>query len=208
MADSPLDVLARTTGALLATGTRALGATWHRVKPLHPEGALRRATITRLGGPIRSGVPWIDDDGEDEALVRVSRALGLPESLPDIHGLAIRVEPAGRPADLLLASTGLGRVTRFVLTAAKRPSGRPLTSLLPYRSPRGPLLVAAAPDSPRTFDLLLAGPVTTAAKSRPPGPGGLLPWTPTSLRSCVGTAPSATWLPATCCSPTGTRRMT
>ena len=159
MADSPLDVLARTTGALLATGTRALGATWHRVKPLHPEGALRRATITRLGGPIRSGVPWIDDDGEDEALVRVSRALGLPESLPDIHGLAIRVEPAGRPADLLLASTGLGRVTRFVLTAAKRPSGRPLTSLLPYRSPRGPLLVAAAPDSPRTFDLLWAGPV-------------------------------------------------
>ena len=50
-------------------------------------------------------------------------------------------------------------MTRFVLTAAKRPSGRPLTSLLPYRSPRGPLLVAAAPDSPRTFDLLWAGPV-------------------------------------------------
>jgi hypothetical protein len=164
MSDSPLDFLARTTGGLLASGARAVGAGWHRVKPLHPEGSLRRATITRTGGPVRCGVPWIDGTGQDEALVRVSRAIGLPEWLPDIHGLALRVAPDGTPADLLLASTGLGRLSRFVLTAARRPTRRPLTSLLPYRSPRGPLLVAAVPDSERTaelhgFDLCWAGPI-------------------------------------------------
>jgi hypothetical protein len=159
MADTPLHVLARTTGGLLASGTRALGAAWHRVKPLHPEGSLRRATVTRVGGPVRSGAAWIDEAGEDEALVRVSRAIGLPQSLPDIHGLALRIDPDGSPADLLLASTGLGRLSRFFLTPAKKPTGRPLTSLLPYRSPRGALLVAAVPDSPRTFELLWAGPI-------------------------------------------------
>jgi hypothetical protein len=167
MADSPLDALARTTGGLLASGTRVLGAVRHRTKPLHPAGVIRRGTITRVGGPVRCGVPWIDEPGRDEALVRVSRAIGLPQSLPDIHGLALRVEPEGRPADLLLASTGLGRLSRFLLTPARKPSGRPLTSLLPYRSPRGPLLLAATPESPgslellepRSFELLWAGPI-------------------------------------------------
>lgn len=159
MADSPLDVLARTTGGVLATAARGIGAGWHRVKPLHPEGTLRRATITRTGGPVRCGVAWIDEAGHDEALVRISRAIGLPARLPDIHGLALRVDPDGTPADLLLASTGLGRLTRFVLTASNRPTSRPLTSLLPYRSPRGPLLVAAVPESERTFDLSWAGPI-------------------------------------------------
>jgi hypothetical protein len=159
MADSPLDALARTTGGLLASGTRVLGAVRHRTKPLHPAGVIRRGTITRVGGPVRCGVPWIVESGRDEALVRVSRAIGLPRSMPDVHGLALRVEPEGRPADLLLASTGLGRLSRFLLTATRKPSGRPLTSLLPYRSPRGPLLLAAAPDSPRSFELLWAGPI-------------------------------------------------
>jgi hypothetical protein len=157
--DSPLDVLARTTGGLLAAGTRALGVVRQRPKPLHPEGSIRRATITRVGGPVRSGVAWLDDMGRDEAVVRVSRAIGLPDSLPDIHGLAVRVEHDGGFGDLLLASTGLGRLTRFVLTAARNPTRRPLTSLLPYRSPRGPLLIAAVPESPRTFDLHWAGPI-------------------------------------------------
>lgn len=159
VADSPLDVLARTTGGILAAGTGALGAALHRRKPLHPQGSIRRATITRVGGPVRSGVAWLDEAGRDDALVRTSRAIGLAESLPDIHGLAIRIERHGHSGDLLLASTGLGRLTRFVLTAARNPARRALTSLLPYRSPRGPLLIAAVPDSPRTFELRWAGPI-------------------------------------------------
>ena len=157
--ESPIDVLARTAGGLLSSGAVALGATRDRTKPLHPDGQLRRATITRMGGGARSGVPWLDEPGRDEALVRLSRGVGLPGPLPDVQGLAIRIDHAGGPADVLLASTGLGRLTRFVLTPTWKPTGRPLTSLLPYRSPRGPLLLAAVPGSMPSYDLRWAGPV-------------------------------------------------
>jgi hypothetical protein len=159
MVPAPVDLLARTAGGALATGTAALGALRQRVKPLHPVGELRQATITRIPGPVRSGVPWLDSSGRDDAVVRVSRAIGLPRPLPDIRGLAVRVSLDGAEADILLASTGLGRLARYVLTATRRATGRPLTSLLPYRSPRGPLLLAAVPEAEHAFELRWAGPV-------------------------------------------------
>jgi hypothetical protein len=138
---APLDVLARTVGGALAAGTGVLGAARQRVKPLP------------------SGVPWLDSAGQDDAIVRISRGIGLPDLLPDIQGLAIRIALGGAEADLLLASTGEGRLTRYVLTPTRRANGRTLTSLLPYRSPRGPLLLAAEPESEHAFELRWAGPV-------------------------------------------------
>jgi len=161
MALAPLDALARTAGGALAAGAGVLGAARHRIKPLHPEGELRNATVTRLPGPVPAGVPWLDAPGQDEVIVRISRAIGLPEVLPDVQGLAVRVVLEGATADLLLASTGLGRLTRYTLLPGRRPTSRPLTSLLPYRSPRGPLLFAAVPDSEHAYDLRWAGPVGT-----------------------------------------------
>jgi hypothetical protein len=159
MPESPIDVLARAAGGLLSSGAAALGAARSQVKPLHPDGVLHHATVTRHGSPARTGVRWLDEAGSDSALVRVSRAIGLPAALPDIHGLAIRVEPEGTPADVLLAGTGLGRLTRYVLTPARTSRGRPLTTLLPYRSPRGALLLAADPESEVRYELGWAGPV-------------------------------------------------
>jgi hypothetical protein len=159
MALAPVDLLARTAGGALAAGTGVLGAARRRVKPLHPEGELRHATVTRTPAAMPSGVPWLDAPGQDEAVVRVSRAIGLPDVLPDFQGLAIRIVLDGREADLLLASTGLGRVSRYLLTPARRVTGRALTSLLPYRSPRGPLLLAAVPEPAGGFALRWAGPV-------------------------------------------------
>ena len=49
----------------------------------------------------------------------------------------------GRHGDLLFASTGLGRLTRFTLTAARSADRRPLTTLLPYRTPAGPVILSA-----------------------------------------------------------------
>jgi hypothetical protein len=104
-------------------------------------------------------VPWLDSAGQDDATVRISRGIGLPDALPDVQGLAIRIALGGAEADLLLASTGTGRLTRYVLTPTRRATGRSLTSLLPYRSPRGPLLLAAVPESEHAFELRWAGPV-------------------------------------------------
>jgi hypothetical protein len=113
-------------------------------KPLHPQGAVVRGTLRRFGAGDRTGASWLDETGLDEVLVRQSRAVGLPAPAPDVFGLAIRVPLEGdRSGDLLFASTGLGRLTRFTLTAARSPYRRPMTTLLPYRTPSGAVLLSA-----------------------------------------------------------------
>lgn len=149
----PLAPLARGSGGLLAAGIGALGAALGRTKPFHPRGEIHRATVERVGSASRSGVPWLDEPGETPALVRLSRGIGLPNRLPDIPGLAIRLDLDGKPADLLLAGTGTGTLGRLVLHPRRDLRGGPLTSLLPYRSPSGPLWLAGVPDGERDYEL-------------------------------------------------------
>lgn len=113
-------------------------------KPLHPRGSVVRGSLHRFGNGDRTGAAWLDEAGDDQVLVRQSRAIGLPAPAPDIFGLAIRVPREGGPhGDLLFASTGLGRMTRYTLAPARSPYARPLTALLPYRTPAGPLVLSA-----------------------------------------------------------------
>ncbi|HEX5860396.1 MAG TPA: hypothetical protein VFY58_01050 [Nocardioides sp.] len=113
-------------------------------KPLHPRGAVVRGTLRRSGGRTSTGAAWLDRPGADQVLVRHSRAVGLPAPMPDIFGLALRVpNESGGHGDLLFASTGLGRLTRYTLTPALSPYARPLTTLLPYRTPVGAVLLSA-----------------------------------------------------------------
>lgn len=131
-------------GAVLATATRLTAAVRPVRKPLHPRGVVVRARLERGGVASPVGVPFLDEPGSDEVLVRLSRAAGLPEPLPDVHGLALRVPRAdGGYGDLLFATTGAGMLTRFLLTPSRTPGGRPMTTLLPYRAPAGPLLLGA-----------------------------------------------------------------
>jgi hypothetical protein len=130
-------------GQVLAAATRALAAR-PAAKPLHPQGSVVRGTLRRFGAGETTGSAWLDGTGEDAVVVRRSRAVGLPAPAPDIFGLAVRVPVGGgRHGDLLFATTGLGRLTRFTLTAATTPDGRPMTTLLPYRTPAGPVLLSA-----------------------------------------------------------------
>ncbi len=126
-------------------------------KPLHPRGSVVRGTLHRFGAEPRTGATWLDQAGEDQVLVRQSRAVGLPAPLPDIFGLAIRV-PAegGGHGDLLFASTGQGRLTRFTLTPARSPYARPLTTLLPYRTRAGAVLLSAVFRDEQTIALAWA----------------------------------------------------
>lgn len=128
---------------MLRAATR-LVTTRPTAKPLHPRGSVVSGTLRRYGAEADTGAAWLDQAGEDTVLVRQSRALGLPSPMPDIFGLAVRVPTSnGQHGDLLFASTGLGRFTRYTLTAARSPFGRPLTTLLPYRTPAGPVLLSA-----------------------------------------------------------------
>jgi hypothetical protein len=126
-------------------------------KPLHPDGSVVPGTLRRLGDQVRTGAQWLDDAGQDEVLVRRSGALGLASPLPDVVGLAVRVPvDGGGYGDLLFASTGLGRMTRFTLTPTRSPHRRPLTTLLPYRTPAGPVILSAVARDEQTFDLAWA----------------------------------------------------
>jgi hypothetical protein len=130
-------------GQILRVATGII-ATRPAAKPLHPRGSVVRGTLHRFGAEDRTGAAWLDQAGDDQVLVRQSRAVGLPSPVPDLFGLAVRVPTeGGRHGDLLFASTGLGRLTRFTLTPARSPYARPLTSLLPYRAPAGAVLLSA-----------------------------------------------------------------
>jgi hypothetical protein len=129
-------------GSLLAGTARQLTRIRRSPKPLHPAGTVVTGTLTRTGTE-KSGVDWLDGSGTDEVVVRVSRAIGLPGAVPDIYGLALRIPTDQGHADVLLAMTGLGRLTRFMLTVGREITARPLTTLVPYRTSRGPLLIAA-----------------------------------------------------------------
>ncbi|QCC78734.1 hypothetical protein E2C04_10715 [Nocardioides daphniae] len=138
--------MARLGGGVLSGATAGLAALRSRAKPLHPRGEVWQGRLVRSGNPASAtGVVWLDEPGEDAVLVRLSAAIGLPSLTWDIAGLAIRLSDEG-DADVLLATTGAGPLTRFVLlpTLAAHQSG--LTTLLPYRTPVGPLFLRAVPE--------------------------------------------------------------
>jgi hypothetical protein len=143
---------------VLAAATRGVAALRPARKPLHPDGAVVRGRIYRRGSEVPTGVAWLDEPGEDEVVVRRSRAIGLPQSVPDVHGLAVRVPTSSGDGDILFATTGFGRITRFVLTASRHPRTRPLTTLLPYDTDSGPVLLAAEGTDPGSYDLSWARP--------------------------------------------------
>jgi hypothetical protein len=150
------DGLASAAGSVLAVATRTIALLRPAAKPLHPDGVVLVGRLERHGSTSPSGVAWLDEAGTDDVVVRLSRAVGLPEPLPDIHGLALRVPTGEGPGDLLLASTGWGRLGRFVLTFGQQPGSRPLSSLLPYSTPTGAVLLGARSVGPESYDLFWA----------------------------------------------------
>jgi hypothetical protein len=145
-------------GSVLAAATQGVASLRPARKPLHPDGEVVDGRVFRRGSDEPTGVAWLDEEGEDDVVVRRSRAIGLPASLPDIHGLAVRVPTDGGPGDILFATTGWGRITRFVLTATRQPRARPMTTLLPYDTDSGALLLAADGVGSGSYDLSWARP--------------------------------------------------
>lgn len=140
---------ATVVGRALGAGFATLAAV-RRPHPIHPHGALLRGSLRRSGSALETGVRWIDeaDPQPVPVVARVSRSVGLPQPLPDVIGLAVRFDGAAGPVDIELASTGSGRLSRWALLAHRSPSRAHLGSLLPYRAPSGPVLLAARTVAP------------------------------------------------------------
>jgi hypothetical protein len=133
-----------------------------RPRPIHSHGVALVGTLRFVTQSSPSGVAFFDHPRVAELAVtaRVSRSLGVPAPLPDVIGLALRFDTADGPADVTLASTGFGVPSRFWLAPQRSPSRARFTTLLPYRSRRGPLLLAARTiepaDLPSSPDALAA----------------------------------------------------
>lgn len=128
-------------------------------KPLHPRGRLFRARVVRHGLDQPLGAAWLDESGEDEGLVRLSRSVGLPAGLPDILGLALRVPtPGDRVGDVLFSTTGRSTLGRYVLLP-RREARADYGTLLPYRCASGlSVLLGAFHRRGGGFDLAVASP--------------------------------------------------
>ncbi|MFI8828828.1 phosphodiesterase [Streptomyces sp. NPDC053431] len=127
----------------------------HRGAPaLHPHGVSCDALLRirpEAGRPW--GVPWLDGGADHPVRMRWSRALGLPGSLPDGLGIALRVRDAGgpdRPLDLLFTSSGRGRRTRHLPLLRRDALGGPYSSLLSYRVGERTVLLTLWPEPART----------------------------------------------------------
>ncbi|TDC68699.1 DUF1990 family protein [Actinomadura sp. GC306] len=138
-------VAAAFTGAF--TRTFVLATRLRGDRPLHPEGLVFDATLSLTGTGRHWGVPFLDDFAEVRGHARLSRAVGLPEALPDILGLALRWPQAdsgdGATAELLLATTGRSVPGRRLLRPGNRWSPAFFGSLLPYRAGDRTVLLGA-----------------------------------------------------------------
>ncbi|WP_454042469.1 hypothetical protein [Cellulosimicrobium sp. Marseille-Q8652] len=132
----------RPVGTALAAVT-GVAARALRRRPLHPRGVLLRATL--VVAEDEAGAVALPQ-GRTDALMRVSLAVGLPRGLPDVVGLAVRWTDDGAPQDVLFSSAGSGRVTRYVLAPRRRLMHGDFSTLMPLRSPHGPVVLGLRPD--------------------------------------------------------------
>lgn len=122
----------------------ALASAVRRARVFHPHGVLAQ-------GHAELGGHWWPVQGLIPVTARLSRGVGIPDGLPDVLGLAVRLHRTIGPWDLLLASAQLS--TRVVLLPARGWASARYSSVTAYCAEDGPpTWVFAIPDTgqPRT----------------------------------------------------------
>lgn len=164
---------------------------------LHPEGILLTGRLHVPRHHTSWGVPWLDTPGAYPVTARWSRAAGLPGPLPDGLGLAVRVQDAGgpgRPLELLLTSSGSGRLARHLPLPRLYATTGPYATLLNYAVGGRHGVVAAFPEG--RVDRVPAGPgAVAAAVARAPmsfhlGFGTTAGWQPLARLALEQTVPT------------------
>jgi hypothetical protein len=139
-------------GALAGAAFGGIAAARGRRRALHPQGIGFRATLrVTEPHPAYGGAPLLARAGDRPALVRFSRAIGLPAALPDLLGIGIRVLDAHGPdrhQDLLLTTSGRPPLHTLLLPAPGGFFSRPFSSILPYRLSGHLRVLACVPFEP------------------------------------------------------------
>lgn len=139
MPEQPFRPIGAATPAVEATAGAAAaavlgaGSAIRRKRIFHPDGVAFEASLQITGAS--HGVALLDDAGRHDAIVRLSRGVGLPRSMPDFLGLALRVTDAHGPGDhqdLLLVSAGDRPVLRHALVPVRSFDHGRFSTLVPY----------------------------------------------------------------------------
>lgn len=126
----------------------ALSTLRGRRRSLHPNGDAYRAELVVPDRPGSLGADLLDQPGTRRAIVRFSRGAGLPEPLPDILGMAIRVLDAHGPGahqDFLVVTSADVPVAHHALLPARSYFDRTFSSILVYSIGGRTRLVGAQP---------------------------------------------------------------
>lgn len=139
MPEQPFRPLGAATPVVEATAGAAAAAVMgaasglRRKRIFHPDGAAFEATFQVSGA--HHGAALLDEAGRHDAVVRLSRGVGLPRSLPDFLGFALRVPDAHGPddhQDLLLVSAGDRPGLRHALVPVRSFGHDRFSTLVPY----------------------------------------------------------------------------
>lgn len=121
-----VDLVAPVTSAAFRTAARVRSA-----RAFHPRGRAHTAAVVVDPDAAPDGFPT----GEHAGIVRFSRGAGLPEALPDVLGVAVRLVDAAGPRihqDLLMASAGSTAVGRHLLRPGRWFDAGVFSTILPY----------------------------------------------------------------------------
>ena len=136
------DAAARATGGFFQLLSAMRGK-----RAFHPHGLVFEAVFDPYVLPAAKGVELLDG-GERRAIVRCSRALGLPEPAPDILGFSIRfpdIYGPDRHQDLLCVTSIDAPIGHHALVPATGFFARSYSTLLAYRLPEGVRLFGIVP---------------------------------------------------------------
>jgi hypothetical protein len=139
-----VNALSAATGAAQAGARGLFGgiARLRRDRSLHPAGIAFAATLT-VDRPLADTAGLFGERAEHEAFVRFSRGFGLPEPLPEILSLAVKVPGVGQ--DLLLTATGDRPVLRHLFWAGRSHLVKRYSSVFPFRVGRETVVLGARP---------------------------------------------------------------
>lgn len=121
-----------------------------RRRPLHPTGIAFAATLS-VPGITWPGAALFGQAADHVALVRFSRGFGLPEPLPEILSVAIKVPDAygpGADQDLLLTASGQRPLLRHGFAVGRSHLARSYSSVIPFTMGTRTVVFGAVPRTP------------------------------------------------------------
>ncbi|MDD7968404.1 hypothetical protein [Actinomycetospora lemnae] len=145
---TPTDRLVDETVGRVAGPAFALASFVRRARVFHPHGRTLTARL-HVRGDDRFAGTVLGAAGVHDGAVRFSRGAGVPEPLPDVLGLALRLDLADGPQDLLLVSSAPAPIARHAILPARDYGATHYSSIVPFRLGGTTVVLGARPEHDR-----------------------------------------------------------